>query len=191
MIRKNYSFFSQFLFTASASRCWSECSCNWKPICCPHVGRRLVCQKSVMSSQRRKGKVCCGSVLAGSWAVYRWFQDQKHLPQVCCHTAVLWCDFISIHVNFEFGASCPVLLLDSPSDGLGGCFCSTVCEERGLDFWLLALSWISSVSWSERLVMGTSSWLRLLLAYPDQCFSGRPRWHLTIIHVSENCKTDN
>lgn len=113
MIRKNYSFFSQFLFTASASRCWSECSCNWKPICCPHVGRRLVCQKSVMSSQRRKGKVCCGSVLAGSWAVYRWFQDQKHLPQVCCHTAVLWCDFISIHVNFEFGASCPVLLLDS------------------------------------------------------------------------------
>lgn len=79
------------------------------------VRKRFVCQKSVMSSRRRKGKVCCGSVLAGFWAVYQWLREQKHPLRVPYGTAVLWRDFTGILVDFEFGASCPVLLLMVPS----------------------------------------------------------------------------
>lgn len=114
---------------------------------CPHVWKRLLCQQSVMSSQKRKGME--RFTVAACW--------QKHPPRVPCYTAILWHGFTCILVNAESGASCPVLLLVLPSiTWTWGFFGPLVCE-RGLDFfWLLVLFWISSFSWSEKMVVGTS-----------------------------------
>ena len=104
--------FFQFLFSASASRYWSECGCTWDPVLPARVEKAHLSEVGD-ELPRRKGKVCRGSVLAGSWPVYRWLQEQKHPPWVPCHTAVLWRDAPSILVSLELGASCPVLLLDN------------------------------------------------------------------------------
>ena len=159
----------------------------------PHMRKRLVCQKSVMSSQRRKGKVCRGSVLAGSWAVYRWLQEQKHPPWVPCHTAVLWCDFTSILVNFEFGASCPVLLLDGTIHQMDSVVVLVLQCVRREDSTSDCLRSLGFLQFLVRVVSGGYLFVTKAsvgLSWP--VFFGWPRLHLTIIHASEeNCKTDN
>lgn len=65
MIRKNDFFFFSF-YSVPQLQGIEVNAVVIENLFCPHVWKRLVCQKSVMSSRRRKGKISHGSVVAGS-----------------------------------------------------------------------------------------------------------------------------
>lgn len=165
----NDSFFFQFLFSAPASRCWSECSCNWEPIgsaCAEKV--RLSEVSNELPEEERKGLLW---QRAGRFLSCVSMASRAEAPTAgpLWHSSpVTW--FHRHPCGFWIWGILPSLVADGTIRQMDSVVVLVLQCATGLDFWLLELSWISAVFWSERPVVGTFMRLRLLWAYPDRWF---------------------